>query len=351
MGNVLGKIKRNIEFPIFALIYAVFAILNKTGVVNNYVMQVVMLSCIHIMMAESVNILNGLTGLPTLGQAGFMSVGAYVSAMITTNFLPVKAMPAPAQVVIFLLVTVIGASVAALLGFLIGAPALRLQGDYLAIVTLGFCEVIRAIWRIVPVKIAGGAFGLNGVPRLANFFWIYLFMLLSVYFCRNYMDSSYGRSSLAIRDNEIAAETMGIDTFRYKTIAFASSAFVAGVGGSMYAHLISYLHPDVFSYSKSSDFVIYLYAGGVGSISGAIMGAAALTILPEVLRFLQNWRLVIYGLLLLCVILLQPKGLFGGKEFAWLKLKTGGVQEFYFHDIIDWIKGIGKKKEKEGAVK
>ena len=213
--------------------------------------------------------------------------------------------------------------------------------------TLGFCEVIRAIWRVVPSGIAGGAFGLTGIPKLANFFWVFLFTLLAIYFCRNYMDSSYGRACLAIRDNEIAADAMGINCFRYKAIAFASSAFIAGVAGSLYAHLLSYIHPDVFSYAKSSDFLVYLYAGGVGSISGAMLGALTLTILPELLRFLNDWRLVIYGALLLCIILFRPTGLFGGREFAFLKLKTGGIRVFTVKTFTNWVKGLFTRKEKK----
>ncbi|MPN12616.1 hypothetical protein SDC9_159934 [bioreactor metagenome] len=208
---------------------------------------------------------------------------------------------------------------------------LRLQGDYLAIVTLGFCEVIRSIARIV--KTTGGALGLNGIPKMASLFWIFLFVILTIYVCRNFMDSSYGRACMATRENDIAASTMGINISRYKIIAFVTSAFLAGLAGSMYAHLLRYLHPDVFSYTKSTDFLVYLYAGGVGSISGAILGAFSLTLLPELLRFLSEWRLVIYGGLLLCIILFQPMGLFGGKEFAFLKLKTGGVKIVGFSSL------------------
>jgi branched-chain amino acid transport system permease protein len=353
MEKMKALCKRNIAFPIFALFFLVVTLLHQLGIVNSYFMQVMMLACIYIIMAESLNILNGMTGLSSLGQAGFMSVGAYSSAIFTTYILHVSSLPEPLQVVAFVAATLVGAVMAAICGVLIGIPALRLRGDYLAIVTLGFCEVIRAIWRVVPADIAGGAFGLTGIPKLANFFWAFLFMILSLYFCRNYMDSSFGRACLAIRDNEIAADTMGIDCFRYKTIAFASSAFIAGVAGSLYAHLLSYIHPDVFSYAKSSDFLVYLYAGGVGSISGAMLGALALTVLPELLRFLNDWRLVIYGALLLCIILFRPTGLFGGREFAFLQLKTGGIRVFHVSTFTNWVKGLfrGEKRVKEGAGK
>lgn len=345
MKKAAVLLKKNIEFPIMILVYVIFTVLHNFGIINSYIMQVAMLACIYIIVTESLNILNGMTGLSSLGQAGFMSVGAYISAIITTYVFKASVMSRPVQVLLFLAATIVAGLVSALFGLIIGVPSLRLRGDYLAIVTLGFCEVIRAIWRIVPSSIAGGAYGLTGIPNIANFFWVYLIMIIAIYFCRNYMDSSYGRACLAIRDNEIAADAMGINCFRYKILAFMTSAFLAGIAGSLYAHLLSYIHPDVFSYSKSSDFLVYLYAGGVGSISGAMLGALCLTVLPEILRFLQDWRLVIYGALLLCIILFRPTGIFGGREFAFLKLKTGGIKVFGFSSLK--FKGRKTKKDME----
>lgn len=324
-------LKANSESILIPLLFIILFVCQKQKVLNNYAMQVIMLSGINIMMTQSLNIINGMTGQSSLGHAGFMSVGAYTSAYITTILLDVSAMPAPAQTGVFLLATLLGGAIAALCGLLIGVPTLRLKGDYLAIVTLGFCEVIRSIARIV--KATGGAMGLNGIPKMANLFWIFFFVILTIYVCRNFMDSSYGRACMATRENDIAASTMGINISRYKIIAFVTSAFLAGLAGSMYAHLLRYLHPDVFSYIKSTDFLVYLYAGGVGSISGAILGAFSLTLLPEILRFLAEWRLVIYGGLLLCIILFRPMGLFGGKEFSFLKLKTGGIKAVGFSSL------------------
>ena len=342
----LAGLRRYSTLVGFVLLYLVLQILQWTGLFNAYVMQVLMLSGIYIIMTESLNVLNGMTGLSSLGQAGFMSVGAYVSAIFTTYLVPVQQLNPVLQVLCFLLATLIGGVSASLCGLLIGVPALRLRGDYLAIVTLGFCEVIRAIWRVVPSDIAGGAYGLTGIPQLANFFWVFLLTVAVIYFCRNYMDSSFGRACLAIRDNEIAADAMGIHCFAYKAIAFATSAFIAGVAGSLYAHLLSYIHPDVFSYSKSSDFLVYLYAGGVGSISGSMIGAFLLTILPEILRFLDDWRLVIYGLLLLCIILFRPTGLFGGREFAFLNLKSGGIRTVGWKQFVEWVSSLRHRPRK-----
>lgn len=339
MANVLTWTKKRTEIFLIPLLFFVLSFLRKEKVLDSYLMQVIMLSFINIMMTESLNILNGMTGLSSLGHAGFMAVGAYTAAYFTSVLLDTSVMSTAAQTGIFLGATLFGGLIAAFCGLLIGVPTLRLRGDYLAIVTLGFCEVIRALMRIL--KVTGGAMGLTGIPQYASLLWVYAFMILAIYICRNFMDSSYGRACMAIRENEIAASTMGINVSRYKVIAFITSAFIAGIAGSMYAHLLRYLHPDVFSYAKSTDFLVYLYAGGVGSISGALLGGFFLTLLPEVLRFMSEWRLVIYGALLLCIILFRPAGLFGGKEFAFLKLKTGGVKVYGFSSL----KNIGKNKK------
>jgi len=341
MANVLTWTKKRTEIFLIPLLFLVLSFLSKEKILDSYLMQVIMLSFINIMMTESLNILNGMTGLSSLGHAGFMAVGAYTAAYFTSILLDTSAMSAAAQTGVFIGATLFGGFVAAFCGLLIGVPTLRLRGDYLAIVTLGFCEVIRALMRIV--KVTGGAMGLTGIPQYSSLLWVYAFMILAIYICRNFMDSSYGRACMAIRENEIAASTMGINVSRYKVIAFITSAFIAGIAGSMYAHLLRYLHPDVFSYAKSTDFLVYLYAGGVGSISGALMGGFILTLLPEVLRFMSEWRLVIYGALLLCIILFRPAGLFGGKELAFLKLKTGGIKVYGFSSL----KNIGKNKKKQ----
>lgn len=339
MASVVTWIKKHTEFFLIPLFFLALSFLGKKNILDSYLMQIIMLAFINIMMAESLNILNGMTGLSSLGHAGFMAVGAYTSAYLSSVLLNMSAMPFTAQMLIFIGVSVLGGLVAALCGLVIGIPTLRLRGDYLAIVTLGFCEMIRALLRLI--KATGGAMGLTGIPQYSTLFWVFAFMILAIYICRNFIDSSFGRACMAIRENEIAASTMGINVARYKVIAFVTSAFIAGIAGSLYAHLMRYLHPDVFSYSKSTDFLVYLYAGGVGSLSGAMLGAFVLTLLPELLRFMSEWRLVIYGALLLCIILFRPAGLFGGREFGFLKLKTGGIKVFGFSSI-------GKLRKKKG---
>ncbi|MEG1548100.1 MAG: branched-chain amino acid ABC transporter permease [Clostridia bacterium] len=329
-------LRKNSEIIIIPLIFIVVNTLHKLGVLNNYIIQILMLAGINIIMTVALNLVNGITGQNSIGHAGFMAIGAYVAAIFTKVLFDAGAMNPVMQVVMLLIGTMAGGLVAAGFGFVIGMPTLRLRGDYLAIVTLGFGELIRSLIRITPF--VGASRGLYGVPGLANLFWVFAFMILAIYICRNFIDSKFGRACMAVRDNEIAATTIGINTSKYKVVAFVLSAFLAGIAGSMYAHVLCYLHPDVFSYMKSTDFLVYLYAGGVGSISGSILGGLVLTALPEILRFMAGWRLVIYGGLLVLIILFRPMGLFGGKEFAFLKMHIGGIKNVGFSNMFDMFK-------------
>jgi len=340
MGKILNWLKKNSAVFIIPLIYILLAGLQKGKILNAYVIQVVILSCINIMLTQALNLVNGMTGQNSLGHAGFMGVGAYFACILSTIVFPVKEMAPGMQTVMFLLVTLAGGLLAALCGFLVGLPTLRLRGDYLAIVTLGFGEVIRVVIRMM--EIVDGARGFSGIPKLSGLFWAYAFTILVIYVCRNILDSRHGRACIAIREDEIASDAMGINPAKYKIIAFVTSAFIAGIAGSIYGHTMRFLHPDVFAYTKSTDLVVYLYAGGVGSISGAIIGALTLTVLPEVMRFLADWRLVIYGGLLVVIILYKQTGIFGGKEFAFLKIRLGGVKQVGFSTLF-------KKKEKAPA--
>lgn len=306
-------------YVILILSYIIVSVLNKAGIINSYIMQIVMFAGVNIIMTVSLNLVNGFTGQFSIGHAGFMAVGAYISAMFTTLIFNTGSWPQYIQIPFFIFSLFVGGIAAAIIGFLIGLPTLRLKGDYLAIVTLAFGEVVRALIRITDY--IGGPRGLSGIPRYSSFFWVFVFVMLSVFAARNFINSSFGRACIAIRENELAAETMGIDTSRYKTISFTFSAFMAGVAGGLYAHILMFLQPDTFSFLKSNDFLVYLYAGGVASISGSIMSAFALTVIPEMLRFLASWRIVIYGVLLLFMILKRPEGLYGGKEFGFLKIR------------------------------
>lgn len=312
-------LKNNKALLIIVLLYAVVEILRYIGVINSYYLQIIMLVGVNIVMTVSLNLVNGFTGQFSIGHAGFMAVGGYASAVITTLLFHTNSWPVYLQVPIFLLSLIVGGIAAAFIGYLIGIPTLRLKGDYLAIVTLAFGEVVRSVIRLIDY--VGGPRGLNGIPRYTTFFWVYIITFIAIYAARNFVNSSYGRACISIRENEIAAEAMGVDTTKYKILSFTFSAFMAGIAGGMFAHLLMFLQPDTFSFLKSNDYLVFLYAGGAASISGSIISSTILTAIPEFLRFLTNWRMVIYGVLLVVLMLVRPEGFFGGKEFKFLKIK------------------------------
>ncbi|MDR1978666.1 MAG: branched-chain amino acid ABC transporter permease [Synergistaceae bacterium] len=312
----MGKIKN--YAPVFGLFvfYLVCMRLRQAGYVKNYWLQVLMFSLINGMVTLGLYLINGITGQFSIGQAGFVSVGAYSSGVVTTLLFNFSSLPAYGKPFVFLLAVAAGGIVSGICGYLIGRPSLRLKGDYLAIVTLAFGEILRAIIRCIPQ--VGGPRGFTSIPRYSTLGWIVVFFALTVWLIRNYIHSSFGRACVSIREDELASETMGIDTTRYKVQAFVVGATVAGVAGALLAHVLGFLHPDQFNYVRSTDFLVYLYAGGAGAMSGAIVGAFILTILPEALRFLAGWRLVIYGLALVLMMLYRPTGICGGREFPFL---------------------------------
>ena len=285
-----------------------------------------MIAGINTIMTLSLNLINGFTGQFCIGHAGFMSLGAYGSAVITTLVFGGKShTPVAMQPVVFILGLIVGGTVAALIGALIGLPSLKLKGDYLAIVTLAFGEIVRAILRLI--KPIGGARGMIGIPNYTNIGWIIFFVSLTMWLMRNLIYSPYGRAFIAIRDNEIAADVMGINTTKYKIMSFCIAAFIAGVAGGLYSHVLSFIQPDSFGFQKSSDFLVYLYAGGAGSMTGSLVGAVLLTVLPEVLRFLADWRLAIYAVILVVVMLYRSEGLCGGYELPFMRISRKSLYE------------------------
>ena len=264
-------------------------------------------------LAASLNLINGFTGQFSIGHAGFMAIGAYVSAVLTVKF----SMP-------FIVAIVGGAAAAGVLGFLIGLPTLRLSGDYLAIATLGLGEIIRI--TILNIPYVGGASGFMGIPRLANFTWVFFMVIFTLFFIKNFVRSSHGRACLAIRENEIAAETMGIDTTKYKVLAFTIGAAFAGVAGSLFSHYFYIAHPASFTFMKSFDILSMVVLGGLGSMTGAVTGAVILTFISAALASYPEWRMVIYSLALIMLMLYRPQGLLGDKEVSLsiIKRLTGG---------------------------
>lgn len=310
------------EYICFVAVYLLLMLLHRYDIINNYKFQVIMLAGVNILMTLSLNLVNGITGMFSLGHAGFMAIGAYISAVITTTSLPKLGIETKslAAMLVFLIALLVGGAIAAFVGFLIARPTLKVRGDYLAIITLGFGEIIRSVIRLI--EFVGGPRGMIGIPNLANFTWIFIVLILTVYGSRNFIKSTYGRACLAIRENEIAAAVMGTDTRYYKTVAFAFSAFIAGVAGALFAHLLMFISPDNFAYSKSSDLLVYLYTGGVGTITGSVLGGFFMTILPELLRFVEDWRLVIYAIILLYTIIFRPYGIVGNREAKFLGIQT-----------------------------
>ncbi len=278
--------------------------------VNPYLMRILILSGINIVLAVSLNLINGHTGQFSLGHAGFMAVGGYSAAAFSVYAGP--ALGDSLATASFVLALLVGAGVAAVSGFLIGIPTLRLRGDYLAIATLGFGEIIRVL--ILNLDSLGGARGFTNIPSHTNLFWVYLAVAGCVAFHANLIASRHGRALLAIRDDETAAEAMGVPTTRYKVGSFVIGAAFAGLAGGLFGHYLMYLHTNSFTFMKSFEIVIMVVLGGMGSISGSIGAAITLTILPEALRGVREYRMVIYSLLLIVLMILRPQGIFGTRE-------------------------------------
>lgn len=296
-----------------AVIYAVFQALIEFDVIGPFWQLNLILIGINIILAVSLNLITGFAGQFSIGHAGFMAIGAYLGAVATVKFqLP------------FIAAILIGAATAGFLGFVIGLPTLRLSGDYLAIATLGLGEIIRI--SILNTPYLGGATGLMGIPRYTNFTWMFILVVFTVFFIKNFINSSHGRACVSVRENEIAAEAMGINTTKYKVLAFTIGAAFAGVAGTLFSHYFYIAHPASFTFMKSFDILTMTVLGGLGSITGSITAAVILTFISAALAPYPEWRMVIYSLLLIVLMLYRPQGLFGNKELS-LKLfgrLTGG---------------------------
>jgi branched-chain amino acid transport system permease protein len=320
------------------------AIMGREGLfgfgIPYYYAEILSLTGISVILAVSLNLITGFTGQFSIGHAGFMAVGAYSSVFLTVyytqgleNWLAGIVGASLAQAIVFLGVIIFGALVAALAGLVVGIPSLRLRGDYLAIVTLGFAEIIRIV--ILNIDRVGGATGFRGrvppwdgrpiIPQYANFIWIGGFALITIVVVYNIVHSNIGRALISIREDELAAEAMGINTTRYKVLAFVISSSFAGVAGALFGHFRQFLHTNDFQFIRSIEIIIMIVLGGMGSITGSVLGAIVITILPELLRKLPGdlygYRLVIYSMLLILIMLTRPQGVMGSREFgiSWLK--------------------------------
>ena len=288
------------------------------GLIGAYNYQIVILVGINIILAVSLNLLNGVTGQFSIGHAGFYAVGGYTSAAVVyyggaSIRELIRFLPALAQDAVLLVIGLLAAAVAAGLAVLaVGIPSLRLRGDYLAIVTLGFGEIIRVF--ILNINAIGGSRGFSGIPQLSNFFWVYLIVFITIVTIRNIINSSYGRAFISIRDDEIAAEAMGVDTTRFKVLSFVISSMFAGIAGGLFGHFTMYLHPNSFLFTTSFYLIIMIVVGGLGSIEGSILGAILVTVTLEVFRGFGPFRLVNFAILLVLIMIYRPQGLVGKRH-------------------------------------
>ncbi len=276
---------------------------------------------VNVVLAVSLNVVNGFTGQFSLGHAGFMAVGAYTAAKITLALSGVKLALVPVGVsdqLVFALALAAGMATAAVAGLLVGMPSLRLRGDYLAIVTLGFGEIIRSV--IENLRFLGQATGLSGLPPLTNLVWVGISAVATVVMARRLAVSTQGRALFAIREDEVAAEAMGVDTTGYKVRAFVISAAYAGLAGGLIVHAISLATPRMFTFIRSIEIVVMVVLGGLGSVTGSVVAACVLTVALEALREFQTYRMVVYALLLVVLMLARPQGLFGTREIWDLPL-------------------------------
>ncbi|HEY0051092.1 MAG TPA: branched-chain amino acid ABC transporter permease [Pyrinomonadaceae bacterium] len=322
------------------VLYVLNAMMSSSGFfgmgVDDYQARLLVFICINIILATSLNLINGFTGQFSIGHAGFMAVGAYASAYFTVNY--GKALEGSfgfmgetgAASVVLLIAVFIGAVVAAIMGLIVGIPSLRLKGDYLAIVTLGFAEIIRIV--ILNIDAVGGATG-YAVPGYASFLWIGLFTIITLVVIHNIVKSDSGRALISIREDELAAEAMGVNVTRYKVTSFVVGSAFAGIAGVLFAHYNKFLHTNDFQFIRSFEIIIMIVIGGMGSMTGAILGAIIVTLLPELLRQLPamqvgattfqfaDLRLVIFALILILTMILRPQGILGTREFGlnWLK--------------------------------
>jgi branched-chain amino acid transport system permease protein len=313
---------------------------------GNYAMRILNLSAIYIVLALSLNLVNGFTGLFSLGTAGFMAVGAYVSALLTMspdikdmNFFLEPLTPWLQHLTLpFGIALIAGGVCAAIAGLVIGIPVLRLRDDYLAIATLGFGEIIRVIITNLQ-GLTNGAQGLKSIPKYSTTWVVWGVALLTVLFMSRLVRSSYGRQLKAVRDDEIAAEAMGVNVFRVKVVSFTLSSFLAGVGGALLGHMITTIDPKMFSFMLTFNILLIVVLGGNGSISGSVIASIGVTVLMEAMRFLDEplnflfvktdgipgLRMVVFSALLMIVVIFRQRGLMGDRELSWESLAKAGL--------------------------
>jgi len=343
--------KKNILYFLLSisiiLLIIIFVIIANRNF-DSYIIRILNLCAIYIILGVSLNLINGFTGQFSLGHAGFMSIGAYMSALLYMSpelkevnfFITPLIWPLSVIQIPFVFSLIIAGLVSAGVGFLIGIPCLRLKGDYLAIVTFGFSEIIRVIFNNLQ-NVTNGPIGLKGLPTHTNLWWSFGIAILTVLVVKNLINSSYGRALKSIRENETAAEAMGVNLFFHKSLAFAIGAFFAGLGGALLGSFIMTIDPNTFSFLLTFQLIVIVVVGGLGSITGTVISAIIITVLMEVLRSVESpmnifglhvpgipgMRMLVFAILLMTVVLFFKKGLMGMKEWSW-----DGLLKKYFPD-------------------
>lgn len=282
----------------------------RFNLINPYIQLVIMYIGINIILATSLNLVNGYMGEFSVGHAGFMAVGAYISALLTMNVIPGNL-----AALLFPVTIILGGLGAALVGLIVAIPSFKTRGDYLAIVTLAFNMIVKSV--IENIDAIGGPRGIPGIDKLTTMPWVFFWTVLAIWMIRNFVYSNFGRGVLSIREDEIASDLMSVNTRQVKLLTFMVSSFFAGVAGALFAHLLQFISPRVFDILKSTDILIMVYLGGIGSIAGSILGATIFTVLLEVLRPLGYYRFVLMPLLLIFLMLYRPRGIMGLREFRW----------------------------------
>ena len=333
--------KRDIYLTAISFLAILIFIFFANRNLDAYKLRILNLCAIYTVLGLSMNLINGFTGLFSLGHAGFMAIGAYTTALMTMPvatktqnfFLEPIVEPLSNIVWPFFPALFLGGVLTAFVGFLIGAPALRLKGDYLAIATLGFSEIIRIV-IVNSQRVTNGALGLKGIPATTNLWWTFGTAIFTVIFMVLLMSSSYGRALKAIREDEIAAESMGIGLFKHKVLSFTIGAFFAGIGGGLLGSLLGTIDPTLFKFTLTFNILLIIVLGGSGSITGTVISAFIVTSAGEILRFLDQdinlgfavipgiagMRMVVFSILLMVVVLFYRNGLMGTNEFSWDKL-------------------------------
>lgn len=325
-----AKMKKNYLICIIGVVigYLLLSLVFDTGILGTrsaYFNGLAVIGMFYTIVVCSLNLLTGYMGEFSLGHAGFMSIGAYASAIVTTL---IGQKVELSGIVIYLIAILVGGIAAGIIGFLVGIPALRLSGDYLCIVTVAVAEIVRVVLSNVGIPAITGAatFGksFSGIAKVSDYHYVYITMVVCIFIMYCYIRSRYGRALIAIREDRIAAESSGINVTRTKVLTFTISAFFAGVGGAVYAHYITTLVPTYFNFSKSSEFLAIVILGGSGSMTGSIVASPILAALPQMISYVvpafASYRMLIYAVILVIVMIFKPSGLFGTREFSLPKL-------------------------------